>query len=160
MTQIKEQTVELVLPSDSTGALQKAISIIENLKSVYLEETKLLESNDSRSFLALQEKKVEAARFYQLAISQLIDRKEEIKNASPSLRQKLQELQLEFSVLSKRNMEALDRMHRCSEKLGETIRNAAIRSVQQKRSYSYGENGILNSAAQTRRITSGISETA
>lgn len=148
------------LPHDMNAALREVIKTVSNMNDYYVEETEALVAIDSQKFLSLQEKKLERAMVYHNHLNEMIKRKDDIKTADPILRRKLKELQEIFHKLSESNLEALERMQRCTERLGQTIRNAALRSAQSQRSFSYGVNGTLNSASRNKVISSGHSETA
>jgi prefoldin subunit 5 len=148
------------LPQDTNAALREVIKTVANINDIYQEETEALIAIDSQKFLALQEKKLDRAAAYHAHMTQMIARKDEIKNADPSLRSKLKELQKIFHALSDKNLEALERMQRCTEKLANTIRNAAIRAVQNQRNFSYSMNGTLNESGKNKVISTGLSETA
>lgn len=145
---------------DINTAIREMIAAAEYLQRVYEEETTLLQAKDGRGFLEFQDRKAEAGRSYQSAIGALILRKDEIKAADPALKEKLKAAQDQFSKVIHVNLENLDRMRRCTEKLSLTIRNAAIRAAQAKSTFSYGENGKLATSPQARRVSTGISETA
>lgn len=141
-------------------ALREMITVARALQSVYEEETRILKSTDGKAFLEFQERKSEAARAYQSAISTLILRKEEVKTADPALREELRATQSHFSKVIQVNLEQLNRMRKCTDRLGQTIRNAAIRAAQEKSTFSYGDNGRLNTSSNSLRVSTGVSETA
>ncbi len=148
-----------LLSKDTNKALGEVANTIKNLGYVYKEEIAALEKNDNKTFVALQEKKFIAASDYKNDMGQMLARKNEINNASPSMKDKLKKMQKEFAVLSHQNMEAIERMQRCTERLGNTIRNAVIRDAQRASGCGYGENGTLSNKARRRSISSGLSET-
>lgn len=150
----------LVLPKNTDAALNEVITTIEALRAVYEEENKALDDMDSKEFLALQDKKIEAARQYQMHMGQMIARKDEIAHASASTKQRLKDVHATFQDISVKNMIAIGRMQRCTERLGNTIRNAAIRAAQDMRTFSYGENGAISNSARNKVVSSGLSETA
>lgn len=145
---------------DINNALREMIAVVRVLQSIYEMETEILKSQDGKAFLEFQDRKSDAARAYQSAISTLILRKEEVKAADSALREELKATQNQFSKVIQANMNHLNRMRKCTEKLGQTMRNAAIRAAQEKSTFSYGENGKLKPSANMRRVSSGISETA
>lgn len=146
---------------DINISIREMIEVVRTLQAVYEAETEILKSTNGRAFLEFQGIKSEAARAYQSAISALILRKEEIKaSGDPALREELKAMQGRFSQVVQINMEHLGRMRKCTERLGQTMRNAAIRAAQEKSTYSYGENGRLNNSTNNRIVSTGISETA
>lgn len=148
------------LPREINAAIRIVIGTISSINSIYTDETLALTNIDTPKFLSLQEEKFSRAQLYHSHMSEMIARKDELKSSDPALRNKLKELQAKFHELSAQNLEALERMQRCTDKLALTIRNAAIRSVQNKRNYSYGMDGLINASQKNKVISSGLSETA
>ncbi|MBI1300141.1 MAG: hypothetical protein GC137_00645 [Alphaproteobacteria bacterium] len=157
-TEKKELKTKL-LPVDTNAALREVVTRMSVLNDVFEEETKALNNIDNDTFIALQDKKLAVAIEYQDCITQIMGRKNEIKRADPALRERLKEMQAKFQDISKRNMEALERMHRCTERVGNTIRNAAVKAANKERGYSYGEDGNIPSSAKKRSVSTGLSET-
>lgn len=149
----------LVLSKNPNAAMQEMMNTIDALRGVYRQETEALEAADARKFLELQSEKLKVARDYQAGIEQFIARKSEMKNTNPLLRQRLQDMQKDFVDLTNKNMEALKRMQRVSERLGNTIRHAAKEAAVRQRAFSYGETGALKSS-EKKSVSMGLSETA
>ena len=147
------------LSKDMNTALREVSATINKMSRVFVAETSALNAVDSHAFIALQEEKLSTAQEYQNDMCQIIGRKNEITHADPSIKDKLKQMQQDFSRISKENLEALSRMQRCTEKLGNTIRNAAIHAAQKQNGYSYGENGAISNAAKKKAVSSGLSET-
>ena len=148
-----------LLSRDTNAAVKDVMDIIKALGKVYNEETEALKKTDTKKFMAMQDKKIAAAHEYQSAMAQMIARKNELKNADPAMKDRLQKLHDNFSDISKENIQAIDRMQRCTERLGNTIRNAAIKTVQHQRGYSYGETGSIPNTSRKKAVSSGLSET-
>ncbi len=155
----KEPSPEKVLSKDTNTALREVALIVQKMQGVFEEETEALKNTDSDKFTQLQKKKLVVGREYQNIMSQMLARKNEIEKAAPSLKEKLKQMQEEFSEASEKNMEAIKRMEKATERLGNTIRNAAIRAAQKDRGYSYGETGTIPSSAKKKAVSSGLSET-
>ena len=149
---------ERTLSKDTNTALREVTSTIKKMEQVFVDETKALNEIDSKAFMALQEQKLSIAREYHNDMGQILARKDELKKADPAIKNTLDKMHEKFSEITKNNLKAIERMGRCTERLGDTLRNAAIRSAQKQRSYSYGENGAISSASKRRAISSGISE--
>ncbi len=147
------------LPSDPNKALQEMMNTIDILRDIYAKETQALENTDTQKFLEIQERKLRSADRYRQSVEQMIARKDEMRNADAALKEHLKEMQDNFSVLADKNMNALRRMQRCSERLGNTLRNAAKKAVQKKRSVAYSETGTLQKN-NSKGISMGVSETA
>jgi hypothetical protein len=82
-----------------------------------------------------------------------------MKTTNPLLRRRLEEMQKDFAQISVRNMEALSRMRRVSDSLGNTIRRSARDTAVRERATSYGETGTLKSS-ERKSVSMGVSETA
>lgn len=147
------------LPDDPNAALEQMILTIQHLRDVYIRETAALEDGDSKTFLSLQDEKFSAAQAYQEGIEQIMDRKEEIKLASPVLKASLRGLQTEFSTLFERNLEALERMNRTMTSLGEKLRAAAMEQANKYRTHNYGESGHVQHDDR-KMVSTGLIETA
>lgn len=151
--------VERKLPVDTNAALRELIKTISDLQNVYAEENEALAAHNPKKFMDIQDKKLVVARTYHSDIGQMIARKNEIKAADPALRQQLKIMQENFSVISKENLAALDRMNRTADRLGNTIRDAVIREVQSTQTYSYGDTGQIYGSRSGRGVSTGLSET-
>ncbi len=147
------------LSHNSAKAMQEMMSTIDALRTIYVRETEALDGADTKTFLSMQDEKLEAARNYQSRIQQMLARKAEMRKADPTLRRRLQEMQSDFSQLAKKNAEALKRMDRCVERLGNTIRRAAKEEAKRQRSFSYDATGSMRHA-ERKAISTGLSETA
>ena len=160
-TQTKKQQgdVKAVLSRDTNTALNEVMRTIHALEDVYKDETAALKNMDRNTFLSLQDSKFTAARNYQSHMEQIMARKGEIQSADPSIKEKLKNVYAEFSEHSQNNMRAIERMQRSTERLGNTIRNAAIRSAQDQRGCGYGDNGKISPHAQSKAVSSGFGET-
>lgn len=157
-TQTKEPEI-LTLSSSPGKAMQEMMDIIDVLRRVYVRETEALTAADTKTFLSIQEEKLAAARNYQTGIKQILARKDEMRQADPTLRQRLEEMQGEFTELAAKNAQALQRMNRGIERLGDVIRSAAKRAAQDERSFSYDATGIMRNT-EGKTVSTGISETA
>lgn len=156
---INAHSATAMLSSDPHKAMQEMMSTIDHLRDVYIKETDALENSDSKAFLALQNDKLNAAQNYQSGIEQILIRKDEMRSVDPSLRKRLQKIQSEFAELGKKNMDALTRMQRCTERIGKRIRNAAKDAVHKNRAFSYDARGSLQKM-EKKSVSTGISETA
>jgi len=155
----QEQLKAKSLPRDTNVAIKDVMDIIKCLGKVYSEENEALKHADTKRFMALQEKKLAATHDYQSAMAQMIARKNELKTADPAMKDRLKKLHNNFSTISEENMRSIERMQRCTEKLGNTIRSAAIKSAHNTRGYSYGETGAISNISRKKAVSSGLSET-
>lgn len=148
---------KFALPVDPTKAMQEMMATIDALRTLYVEENAALEKCDTRTFLTLQDRKIETARRYQSGIAQMLERKDEMRAADPSLRQRLVAMQEDFSTLTAANVKALDRVQRGVKRLGDRIMSAA-RDAAQKEAVNYGKKGLLNKYKGP--VSIGVSESA
>lgn len=156
-TNTEEQ--DFILSANPNKAIQEMMDSIDVLRKVYIRETEALVAADSEKFLSLQEEKLGAARNYESGIEQILARKDEIKMADPSLKNRLEDMQKDFARLADKNLDALGRMSRTLGRLGNSIRNAARETAAQQRAVSYGKDGTIHKA-ERKTISTGLSETA
>lgn len=156
----RHEHMQYALPAAPRAAVEEMITIIGDLQDIYTRETDALKSSDTNGFLDLQENKVIIARRYENGIAQILGRKEEIKLVDQSLKNKLTRMQEKFSRLAHENKDALKRMQRTTERLGETIRHAAKDAIQNRVATSYSAQGALNKGGQKGSVSVGIQETA
>ena len=147
------------LPKDPNAAASHLLSTIGRLSAVYERENEALRKADTHSFFELQEEKLQAARLYEFGVKEFLNRKDDIKKVNPDLQIKLKESQGKFSTLATQNRDALSRMQRSVERLGNTLRNAARDAARKNRVYSYGETGRVDDELK-KPISTGLSETA
>ncbi|MBX2833876.1 MAG: hypothetical protein KTR28_02785 [Micavibrio sp.] len=144
---------------DPNKAMQQMMEMIDDLRGIYVRETEALERLDTHEFVSLQEDKAQRALTYEAGIKEMVSRKGEIRKADNKLRSALNAKQAEFAELTGRNKLALDRMSRAAERLNGAIRQAAKEEVQKLRTFSYGQNGQMDSNPR-RNISIGVSEEA
>lgn len=147
------------LPDVPRKAVEEMISIITELQAVYTDETNALENSQMDRFLDLQPQKIYVARRYEHGIKQMLDRQDEMRNVDPSLRNRLRSMQRDFSQLVFKNRNALQRMQRTTNRLGETIRGAAKDIIEKRVATSYSAEGSLNKYKKG-NTSVGVSETA
>lgn len=157
-TEQKEQAPTQPLSGDPAKALQEMMDTIDSLRTVYEEETDALIKVDTMRFLQLQERKIETAATYQSRMEQTLKRREEMKKADPSLRERLLKKQEEFAAVADTNLKALDRMRNCVQRLSGRIMSAARRAAVSKNTINYSAGGSLNGV--NRPVSIGINESA
>lgn len=148
------------LSSNPDRAMQEMMSIIDRLRGIYVRENEALIAADTQTFLSLQDEKLSTAREYQLGAQHMMEHRDDIRTASAGLKDRLIAMQQEFAHLSETNMESIRRMQRCTERLGETIMNAAREEMRKNRVVNYAETGIM-AASERKTVSMGsINETA
>jgi hypothetical protein len=140
-------------------AMREAIQSIIILQDVYTRETKALTDADMREFAAIQNEKLEAAKFYQQSVEDIVQRKNEMKGVNPAFKTKLKEMQNDFAVLAQRNMDALSRTQRNLQRVGKTIQRAAKDAARKNSTTPYGQHGKLQNEDK-KALSIGLSETA
>lgn len=148
-----------ILPEAPKKAVEEMIAIITELQDVYTLETSALETSQIDTFLSLQSQKLYVARRYENGIKQMISRQSEMKSVDAGLRNRLRNLQRDFSQLAFKNRNALVRMQKTTNRLGETIRSAAKDVVEKRVATSYSAQGSLNKYKKG-NMSVGVSETA
>jgi uncharacterized protein YukE len=145
--------------NDPNTVMQEMMVIIDSLRGIYVRENEALAHADTKTFLALQDIKLETAKQYQQNIEHILENKSDMRQAHPSLKSRLAVMQEEFAELGRKNMDALQRMQRCTQRLGDTIMHSAKEEAKKQRAVNYAETGIL-AASEKRHISIGINETA
>lgn len=147
----------IILSADPNKAMQEMMDIIDTLKSVYEEENSALVSADTKRFMDLQERKINAAQRYHDSAAQMIEKREQIMTADPALRQKLQQSHNEFSSIAQQNISGIQRMDKAVKRLSERIIKSA-RETALRESANYRQNGRMY--GQNRPVSMGINESA
>ncbi|HOO82286.1 MAG TPA: flagellar protein FlgN [Alphaproteobacteria bacterium] len=147
------------LSADPNKAMQEMMDVIDRMRGVYVRETEALEDMDTKGFIALQDEKIQATNIYKSGVEDILRRKCEMKAVNPALKRDLERMQADFAALSSKNMDALKRMQRTMERLGQTVQRAAKESVNKQRAFSYGESGKIHND-ERKSVSIGVSETA
>jgi len=145
------------LPHDPNRAMQEMMLTIDRLRHSLSNETAALKDADTETFMTLQDEKLDVARDYLEGMTQLLQRKEEMKKADPLLIDKLELMRSEFSETAQENHAALMRMKNGMKRLGERIMETARETSRKERQIIYGGNGQMQSGLKT---TMGINESA
>ncbi len=156
---ISDHEPSIRLARNPVKAAQEMTDIIINMQDIYERETEALLNADTNSFNKLQSSKMAAAKLYQEGSIQMLERRDEMQAIDPAIKNKLKALHSDFTDMSNKNLEALDRMKRCTERLGDVIRGAAKEAASKQRGVSYSETGHM-SKGLGRRVSMGVSETA
>lgn len=157
MSQRKNKDVKPQAPNE---VLKAIIKTVERLCGLYRSETEALVKADTKVFLSLQNDKVRMTELYKDQVREISSRKGEFDSADNALKQKLKVLREEFSALIPANMKALERMKKTSERLADTIRNAAKEAARKQGGFAYAENGAMRSTVDKQAISAGYSENA
>ena len=147
------------LHADPNKAMQEMMDTIDQVRNVYERETDALDRLDTKTFLSLQDEKLQATNVYKTRIEEILRRKREMKNVDTRIKQNLEQMQANFAELSSRNMNSLKRMQKTMTRLGETVQKVAKDSVNKEQAFSYGNSGRLDSS-ERKTVSIGVSETA
>ncbi|MCK5384932.1 MAG: hypothetical protein KAJ29_05095 [Alphaproteobacteria bacterium] len=147
------------LPGNTSHAISDVIAAAQILEDIYCAEIDALKKPDTGAFIDLQSSKIEAAQNYYSIMTQMLERKNELKNANPAMKKRLKEMHTRFSNTTEENLEVIKRMKRYTARLGDTLRNAAIKASERNSAFSYGENGKRPETSPRKVISSGLCET-
>ena len=139
----EKQKPRYVLPNDPNRAMQEMMSTIDRLRLSLIEETRVLKEADTRTFLSLQDKKLDIARDYLDGMTQLLSRKDELKQADPALTDRLEKMRVEFADIAHENHAALERMKNGMKRLGERIMETARETAKKEDQSVYGASGQM-----------------
>jgi hypothetical protein len=145
------------LARDPNKAMQEMMTTIDSLRHSLLAETAALKDADTKQFMALQDRKLDVARDYLDGMAQLLARKDELKNADPKLKEKLEAMRLEFAETAQENHAALQRMKHGMQRLGERIMEGAREAARKEEQFVYGASGQMQSGS---KATIGINASA
>ena len=139
--------------------ISDVMATIGLLRDVYERETEALNRADMRAFVCLQPEKMERADAYRDGVEMILRRRHEMREADAGLKKKLQVMQEDFAALANDNMNALERMKRCSVRLSQRIETTAREHARQHGMVSYGQTGALHHGDSKRPLSLGLQET-
>lgn len=146
-----------VLSKDPKKAMQEMMDIIDTLRGVMLEESTALKNTDTKAFIAIQDKKIEAARVYQDGVNQMIARKADMKKAPEALKVQLETMRADFLTIAEENLEELERMRKGMARLSDRIMNLAKSEAVESQKFVYGAHGKLEGSG---KASIGVNERA
>ncbi len=149
----------IILHAAPKRAVEQMIQIVDIIHDVYRDETAFLARSDINGFKSIQGRKLEAAQAYEQGLNQMLARRNEMRGVEESLKNKLRLMHGDFNQLAQENKKLLDRMQRTTERLSETICNAAKDAVQNRVASGYGASGRVETPRRT-NMSVGIEKTA
>ena len=155
--QAEEEKPRYVLSPDPNKAMQEMMSTIDRLRFSLVEETAALKDADTQTFMTMQDTKLDIARDYLDGMTQLLARKDELKSADPTLRERLEQMREEFADIAHENHAALERMKNGMKRLGERIMESAREAAKKEEELVYGSSGHMQSA---HKGSIGVNESA
>lgn len=138
-------------------AMLNMMQALDALRALYEEENTALETADTRRFMALQARKIQAAQFYQEKASVVVDQRDHLKQADPGILKQLEEKHADFSDMTKKNLTQIERMNKTVKRLSERIVKSA-RDAALQDSASYSRRGTMYRNA--RPVSTGVNESA
>ena len=153
----KEPKARYILSKDPNKAMQEMMTTIDSLRSSLIEETKALKDADTQTFLNLQDQKLDVARDYLEGMTQMLARKDELKQADPTLLNRLEQMRSEFSEIAHENHAALERMKNGMKRLGDRIMETARAAAKKEEQLIYGASGQMQSGL---KASIGVNESA
>lgn len=154
---IHQDAPTLKLSRDPNKAIEEMMLTIDKLRETLVEETKVLQDADTKSFLDLQDQKLIDARQYMDGISQLLSRKEELKAADPSLKDLLEQKREQFAEVTHNNHAAIQRMQSGMKRLGDRIMETAREAARREKEIIYSARGQMQTGLNA---SIGINESA
>lgn len=154
---LKKERRNFKLSKNPNNAMQEMMGAIDKLRASLVEETAALKDADTETFMSLQDKKIDVARDYMEGVSELLNRKDEMKKADPTLINRLEEMREEFGHIAYENHAALNRMRNGMKRLSERIMESAREAARKEEQIIYGANGHMQSGS---KATIGINESA
>ena len=145
------------LSPEPNKAIQEMMDIIDALRHVMEEETSVLEASDARGFLEIQDRKFQAYKDYQSGVQQMLDNKDAMKAAHQSLRQRLEDMRINFQKTAQTNTDAIERMQKGMQRLGDRIMSSARENAKKEQQLVYSAQGHMEDSKTT---TIGIRESA
>lgn len=137
--------------------LNGLLTLMRDLKHVYLQEVDAIRSGDTKKFLSLQPDKEVLSRDYEFRVREVQARSAAIKQVDHALRTKVAVEQAELSILADQAMSLASKMAESMRRLHERLIDAARHSVQQEK-IQYGSAGVLTDSAGAKPLATAINE--
>lgn len=141
-------------PNDAMLDMMQALDV---LRAIYDEENAALETADTRRFMDLQARKIEAAQQYQVKAAHVVDQRDHLKSADSGILKQLEEKHAAFSAMTQKNLAHIERMNKTVKRLSERIVKGA-RDAALQDSASYSRRGTMYRNA--RPVSTGLNESA
>lgn len=158
--EVEEQSTvreRLTLSNDPNRAMEEMMVTIDKLREALVAETKVLREANTVAFMNMQDKKLDVARDYMDGMQQLFSRKDELKAADPTLKERLEQKRSEFADVAHDNHAAIERMRSGMKRLGDRIMDNAREKARRDRQIVYGSQGHMQSGL---KASIGINESA
>lgn len=143
--------------SNPDAAMLEMMQALDALRAVYDEENNALEASDTRRFMDLQERKIQAAHRYQETAAHVVDQREYLPSANPEILRQLEERHADFTAMTQKNLAYIERMNKTVKRLSERIVKSA-RDAALQDSASYSRRGTMY--RNDRPVSTGLNESA
>ncbi len=146
-----------ILSQDPHKAILEMMQTIDALRGVMVQETAALDTADNDRFFKLQDDKVRIARDYQSGMIQLLERKDSLRTADPTLKNRLEAMQENFHATAVENRKSIERVRKGMERLGDRIMRMARAAAEKETRLVYGASGLMQEGG---KASMGINESA
>lgn len=153
----KPDARDLILSQDPHKAILEMMQTIDALRGVMVQETAALDNTDTEKFFALQDDKLRVARKYESGMTQLLARKDSLRGADPTLKSRLEAMQVNFHATAVENRKSIERMRKGMERLGDRIMSIARQAAEKETRLVYGATGQMQAGG---KASMGINESA
>lgn len=140
-------------------AAAQIIAITQSACEIITAENQALEALDTHNFAALQDEKMKRMQDYQQALMIMHQHKEDLKSMAPMLKKEIQDQQAQFMLITRKNLEALQRMKKVSQRFKDTLHRAAQQAHRKKSAARYTADGQVDERSK-KNLSMGISDTA
>lgn len=143
--------------ANPNDAMLEMMQALDALRAVYDEENNALEASDTRRFMDLQDRKIQAAQRYHETAAHVVDQRAHLPSANPEILRQLEEKHADFSVMTQKNLAHIERMNKTVKRLSERIVKSA-RDAALQDSASYSRRGTMY--RNDRPVSTGLNESA
>ena len=150
-------TIATTTAQNPNAAMLEMMQALDALRAVYDEENNALEASDTRRFMDLQDRKIQAAHRYHETAAQVVDQRENLSMANPEILRQLEERHTDFAAMTQKNLAHIDRMNKTVKRLSERIVKSA-RDAALQDSASYSRRGTMY--RNDRPVSTGLNESA
>jgi len=140
--------------------VESIMNQMSNLSALYQSETEALRRADTDAFAQLQEQKQMQVIEYERRIQDLMQNKDDLQRLDERTKEKLREMQAEFSALMQENATALNRMQSTTKRINDLIIKATRRAVHNEMAVNYGARGELTTENRKQLSTGRLSKDA
>jgi len=138
-----------ILPRNPNKAMQQMMDTIDVLRKQMVAETQALKETNTQEFMRLQDDKITISQRYARSMEEMIERKEEMRQATPALIEKLKAMRADFATITQENITEIQKMSKGMKSLETRIMEAARKEAQKGNQFAYGATGKLKDGLTT-----------